>query len=354
MIIAEAGVNHNGDPGLAFELLDAAAQAGADVVKFQTFRPEEVISRNAPKADYQAKTTNKEESQLEMARRLALSEDDFMAIAERCRKRNIRFLSTPYDFFSMDFLVHGMGLTTLKLPSGEITNAPYLLRAARTGSKIILSTGMSTLDEVETALSVLAFGYGDPSKAPHRDAFRRALSSPAGQTALKDKVTLLHCTTEYPTPFSDVNLKAMDSLGDAFGLPVGLSDHTPGIAVAMAAAGRGAVIIEKHFTLDRGMEGPDHKASLEPGELKNMVDGIRAVEQALGDGEKVPAPSEIKNIAIARRSLVAGAAIKEGEAFTEENLCVKRPGDGVSPMRYWEWLGRTAKRDFEADELIDE
>lgn len=353
-IIAEAGVNHNGDPRLARELVDAARAAGADTVKFQTFRPEEVIAKNAPKAQYQTETTDAGESQLDMARKLALSEDDFAAIADYCRGRGIGFLSTPFDLRSIDFLAGTLDLATLKLPSGEITNGPYLLHAGRTGKKIILSTGMSTLAEVKAALSVIAFGCLDPSGEPGPDAFGKAFASKEGQDGLRDKVALLHCTTEYPAPYSDANLKAMDTLSDAFGLAVGLSDHTPGIVMPLAAVARGATIIEKHLTLDRDLPGPDHKASLLPGELSEMVAGIRDLETAIGDGEKKPMPSEIKNMPIARRSLVARGAIRAGDVFTKENLCAKRPGTGISPMRYWEWLGRVATRDYEPDELVDE
>ena len=352
-IIAEAGVNHNGDPNRALALVDAAADAGADCVKFQTFRPEETITAGAPKAAYQKEHTGADETQLEMARRLTLDDAVFFRLADRCAARGIAFLSTPFDLFSIDFLAHRMGLTTLKLPSGEITNGPYLLAAARTGTDIILSTGMSTLDDVETALAVLSFGFVRPLAQPSTAAIFEVYRSDEGRSALQGKVSVLHCTTEYPAPFADVNLRAMDSLSDAFGLPVGLSDHTPGIAVPIAAAARGAVIIEKHVTVDRSLPGPDHKASLEPGELTAMVDGIRSVEKAMGDGEKRPMPSELKNMPVARRSLVARTAIRAGETFTEENLCAKRPGTGISPMGYWDWLGRTAVRDYAADEPVE-
>ena len=353
-IIAEAGVNHNGDPGLAFDLVEAAAGSGADAVKFQTFRAQDVISADAPKAAYQTRVTSADETQLEMALKLEFGEDVFFDIRDRCHIHGIQFLSTPFEINSVRFLAKKMDLTTLKLPSGEITNGPFLLEAALSRKKIILSTGMSTLDEVEAALGVLAFGFLGADEPPGEEPFRLAFASAEGQTALKEKVSLLHCTTEYPAPFADVNLRAMDTLSAAFGLPVGLSDHTPGIAVPIAAVARGAPIIEKHFTLDRSLPGPDHKASLEPGELKAMVDGIRAVEMAMGDGEKRPMPSEIKNMDIARKSLVTKTPVKAGEPFSEDNLTAKRPGTGLSPMSYWQWLGRPAKRDYAADELIDE
>ena len=353
-VIAEAGVNHNGNLKRAIELTDAASDAGADAVKFQTFIPEEVISKHAPKAKYQLAATGSGESQLDMAHKLALSENDFLFIAEHCEKRSIKFLSTPFDLPSLDFLNRKMNLGIIKVPSGEVTNGPYLLHVAETRKTIIMSTGMCTLGEVETALSVLAFGYAGAVGNPSPDAFKQAFATPEGQAALKEKVSLLHCTTEYPTPLSDINLKAMDTLRGAFGLPVGLSDHSQGIAVPIAAVAQGACIIEKHFTLDRSLPGPDHKASLEPGELKAMVAGIRDVEKAMGDGEKVAVNSEIKNIPIARRSLIARVAISAGTPFTEDNLCAKRPGSGISPMCYWQLLGRKAERDYEADELIDE
>ena len=253
---------------------------------------------------------------------------------------------------SLRFLLDEMKLATLKLPSGEITNGPLLLEAARRCRRIILSTGMCVLDEVEAALAVLAFGWSDMAEAPSRAAFARAYADPALRRLLAERVTLLHCTTEYPTPFEDVNLRAMDTLAATFGVPVGFSDHTPGIAVPIAAAARGATVMEKHFTLDRALPGPDHKASLEPAELTAMVAAIRQVEAALGSGEKKPAPSEIKNMAIARKSLVAAAPIAKGEVFTTANLTVKRPGDGVSPMLYWDWLGRAAGRDYSPDDQM--
>ena len=292
-VIAEAGVNHNGDIAKALALVDVAATAGADAVKFQTFKASSVISVHAEKAAYQKQTTDAAESQVDMVAKLELSHADHAQLADRCRERGIAFLSTPFDLDSLEFLVTDMGLTTLKIPSGEITNAPLLLAAARSGRDIILSTGMSTIDEVRDALGVLAFGYsGDAEAKPDAGAFTRALER---ADALQGKVTLLHCTTEYPTPYEDVNLRAMDSLREAFGLTVGLSDHTLGIAVAIAAVARGAQVIEKHFTLDRALPGPDHAASLEPDELTAMVAAIRATEAALGDGDKRLMPSESAN-----------------------------------------------------------
>ncbi len=351
LVIAEAGVNHNGNVDLARSLIDAAAAAGADVVKFQTFVPEEVVSRFARKAEYQERTTGAAENQLDMVRRLALPPRAYSQLADYARQRGIAFLSTPFDLPSLDLLTRDMGLDPIKLPSGEITNGPFLLAAARTGAGVILSTGMSTLDEVATALGVLAFGYlGLADPAPAR--FAAARTSAEGRAVLAAKVSLLHCTTEYPAPFADVNLAAMDTLRDAFGLPVGFSDHTPGIAAAIGAVARGAVIIEKHFTLDRDMPGPDHKASLTPTELADMVTAIRQVAQAIGTGVKAPATSETKNMPIARKSLVARRPIRAGEVFSAEMVTAKRPGDGLSPMRLWDLIGRPATRDYETDQQI--
>ncbi|MGQ9558025.1 MAG: N-acetylneuraminate synthase [Desulfurispora sp.] len=351
-IIAEAGVNHNGSLELAKQLVDVAVQAGADAVKFQTFRAEKLVSRSAPKAAYQCRTTAESESQLEMVRKLELSEEQHAELVAYCRQKGIQFLSTPFDEPSVDLLVNHFDVPLIKIPSGEITNGPFLLYIARTGKPVILSTGMSTLGEVETALGVLAFGYIRLQAEPSLAAFQAAYASEEGRQALRRKVTLLHCTTEYPAPFADVNLRAMDTLRAAFGLPVGYSDHTPGIAVPIAAVARGAVVIEKHFTLDCNLPGPDHRASLEPGELKQMVQAIRQVEQALGSGLKIPAASEIKNMPVARRSLVAARAIKRGEQFTGENVTAKRPGNGCSPMLFWDYVRKRAAKDYLPDEQI--
>ncbi len=351
-IIAEAGVNHNGSLDLAGQLIDAAADAGADAVKFQTFRAGQMVSRSAPKAEYQIKTTGSGESQLEMIKRLELDEAAHHQLIARCRRKGMQFLSAPFDMESVDLLAGRFNLPRLKIPSGEITNGPLLLKAARTGKTVILSTGMGTLGEIEMALAVLAFGYTQVNAAPSPAAFQEAYRSGAGRQALQEKVVLLHCTTEYPAPFEDVNLRAMDTLGAAFGLPVGYSDHTPGIAVAIAAAARGAVIIEKHFTLDRNLPGPDHKASLEPGELKLMVRSIRQVEAALGSSLKFPAGPEVKNIPMARKSIVASRDIEKGDIFTEDNITVKRPAGGISPMNYWQLLGKIADKNYQKDEMV--
>ncbi|MBH0328291.1 hypothetical protein ABH14_00500 [Brevibacillus brevis] len=353
-IIAEAGVNHNGSLEMAKELVYCAAKAGADAVKFQTFRAKSIISKHAEKADYQKRTTGVEESQLEMVQKLELSLEMHQELVETCKQCNIKFLSTPFDLESVDLLAEEIGVDLLKLPSGEITNAPLLLKAALTGLPIILSTGMSNLGEIEEALGVLAFGYLRFSQAPSIREFQEAYASEEGQQVLREKVTLLHCTTEYPAPYVDVNLRSMDTLAAAFQLPVGFSDHTAGIAVPIAAVARGAQVIEKHFTLDRTLPGPDHQASLEGAELKQMIDSIRQVELSLGKAYKMPTPSEQKNKFIARKSLVAACSIQKGEILTIDNLTAKRPGTGIPPIRIWDLIGKVASKDYEQDELIQE
>jgi N-acetylneuraminate synthase len=352
LIIAEAGVNHNGSLALAKKLVNVAAEAGADAVKFQTFKADKLVSRAASKAEYQLAHTDVLESQHEMIRKLELSETDHADLIQHCKAQNIEFLSTPFDLDSLKLLTHKFDLSLIKLSSGDITNAPLLLETARTGKPVILSTGMSTLGEIETALGILAFGYSEPGERPSLSNFAKAYGSAAGRKALNDKVTLLHCTTEYPAPFADVNLRAMSTLERAFGLSVGYSDHTTGIAIPVAAVAAGAKVIEKHFTLDRNLPGPDHKASLEPDELRQMVCSIREVELALGSPIKQPAASELGNRPVARKSLVAARDICKGEIFTQENLAIKRPGDGVSPARYWEWLGKVAERDYQKDDKV--
>lgn len=353
-VIAEAGVNHNGSLELAKRLIDVAADARADAVKFQTFRAEKEISQRARKADYQIANTGSTESQLDMVRKLELGVDDHRELIAYTKSRSIDFLSTPFDLDSLDVLADVFKLSNIKMASGEITNLPLLLAAGRKRTPLIVSTGMSTLGEIEQALAVLAFTYTAPAGAqPSETAFAEAYRSDAGQRALREMITLLHCTTEYPAPPADVNLRAMDTLRHAFGLPVGYSDHTQGIHISVAAVAAGATMVEKHITLDRTMPGPDHIASLEPRELSEMVKAIRDVEAAMGNGLKIPAASEIKNIPIARKSLVAARNIAKGELFTEENLTTKRPGSGVSAMQYVIYLGRAALRDYEADELLD-
>ena len=353
LIIAEAGVNHNGNEELAFKLVDAAFKAGADIVKFQTFSTKKLVTANAKQADYQLANTKKEESQFDMLSALELSYQVHYKLIKYCSELGIEFLSTAFDSESLKFLVNNLGLNKLKIPSGELTNAPLVLEHARTGLDLIVSTGMATLSEIEMALGVIAFGYtANNDSTPSIDAFQSAYYSKQGQQALKAKVTLLHCTTEYPAPMTDINLKAIDTLARAFNLPAGYSDHSTGITIPVAAVARGACIIEKHFTLDNNMKGPDHKASLEPNELGRMINAIRDVENALGDGVKGPRPSEIKNKGIARKSLVAAKSIKSGQIYSTENLAIKRPGNGASPYLYWELLGKVALRDYTEGEVI--
>ena len=329
IIIAEAGVNHNGDLNLAKQMVVAAKDAGADYVKFQTGKPEKVISKFAEMADYQKVNTGKKESQLDMVRKIMLPQSDFAILKQYCAEIGIKFMSTPFDLDSIDVLKK-LDMDYWKIPSGEITNYPYLKKIAQFGEPVILSTGMCEMEDIEAALKVLT-----------------------DNGLNKDKISILHCNTEYPTPFNDVNLLAMNELKDRFVVRVGYSDHTKGIEVPIAAVALGAEIIEKHFTLDRNMEGPDHKASLEPDELKAMVSAIRNIELALGDGHKTVSESERKNIAVARKSIVAAKNIKAGEVFNENNLTVKRPGNGISPMDWEKVIGKTAKKDFAEDQLIE-
>ncbi len=351
-IIAEAGVNHNGSLAVACELVDAAAKVGADTVKFQTFNTKQLMTRAAPKADYQIAATD-DGSQFDMIRNLELSRDDHLELIAHARHLGIDFMSTPFDTGSADLLIDDLKLNELKLPSGEITNGPLLLHVARKRVPLIVSTGMSTMDEVEQALRVIAFGYVEDS-APIPGELDRILDREDARDVLRLHVTLLHCTTQYPAPFDSVNLKAMVTMAEHFGLKVGYSDHTRGIHIPVAALALGATVIEKHLTLDRAMPGPDHQASLEPAEFKAMVDAIREVEAALGGGVKAPAAAEEPNMNVARRSIVAAQAIKAGEPFNTSNIQVKRPGGGVSPMRYWSLLGAVAKNDYDMDDLIQE
>ncbi|CAA7614385.1 N-acetylneuraminate synthase [Magnetospirillum sp. SS-4] len=355
LVIAEAGVNHNGDLDRALELVDAAADAGADVVKFQTFKAGAIVTDAAGKAEYQQRATGAKESQRDMLARLELDEAAHHALLEGCRRRGIRFLSTPFDFPSLRLLTEGLGLDTIKIPSGEITNAPLILAAARTRARIILSTGASTLDEVEQALGVLAFGYTQPPDAmPGIEAFRAVHAGEAGRAALSAHVRLMHCTSEYPAPYAEVNLRAMDTLRRAFGLPVGLSDHTEGIAVAIAAVAMGADSIEKHFTLDKSLPGPDHRMSLDPAELAALVAGIRQVEAALGDGRKQPGPAELRNRPVIRKALVAARPIARGAVIGPDDVTAKRiSAEGMSPMLWWSLVGSVARRDFTPDQPLE-
>lgn len=330
IIIAEAGVNHNGDLNNAFKLVDAAVEAGVDYIKFQTFKADKLVSKSAKKADYQIQNTkNSEDSQLNMLKKLELSHDDHEKLISYCKEKNINFFSTAFDLDSLEYLKE-IGLDLVKIPSGEITNLPYLRKAAKLFDRVIISTGMSTMDDISAAVNV----------------FKK-------EGIKENQITILHCNTEYPTPMLDVNLKAMLAIEKEFGTEIGYSDHTLGIEVPTAAVAMGAKVIEKHFTLDNKWEGPDHAASLEPQELKAMVSAIRNIEKAIsGSGIKEPSASEKKNIEIARKSIVAKTDIKKGEIFTEENLTVKRPGSGISPMDWDKVIGQIAQTDFEADSLI--
>lgn len=326
LIIAEAGVNHNGDIKIAKKLIDQAKVCGADIVKFQTFNPKKLVAKNAEMANYQKENLGIEETQEEMLQKLSLKQEEFIELADYCKKVGIRFLSTPFEIESIKFL---NGLVDIwKIPSGEITNYPYLVEIAKTGKRVLLSTGMSSMEEVSNAVEVLkAFGAGE--------------------------IVLLHCTTNYPTPMEDVNLNAMLTMKKQFNCEVGYSDHTKGIEVAIAASAMGASVIEKHFTIDKSMDGPDHKASIEPQELKEMIDSIRNIEKALGSGIKKPSESEMDNINIVRKSIIAKRNIQAGEILSEENITTKRPGYGISPMHWNEVIGTRAIRDFTEDELIE-
>lgn len=354
LIIAEAGVNHNGSDELAFSLVDAAHQAGADIVKFQTFKAKNLVTEDAQQAEYQITNSGQKESQYSMLQRLELSYETHHKLVKHCNGLGIEFLSTAFESESLSFLVDDLGITRLKLPSGEITNAPLVLEHARTGCDLIVSTGMATLSEIEQVLSVIAFGYINSEGNPTNETLQAAYFSEQGKQLLKEKVTLLHCTTEYPAPFGDINLNAMDTMKDAFKLKVGYSDHSEGIIVPTAAVARGAVLIEKHFTVDKSLPGPDHKASLDPYELKQMVDGIRICEKILGDGIKGPRPSEVKNKAVARKSLVAAQVIKKGDILTADNMSVKRPSGGIEPINFWKLLDSPATRDYSIGQLLDE
>jgi N,N'-diacetyllegionaminate synthase len=329
LIIAEAGVNHNGDMAIAKQLIAAAKSAGADIVKFQTFKTGNLVTKSADKAEYQKSTTGTSENQYDMIRKLELSRADHESLINECHRQGIRFFSTAFDTESFDLLV-SLGLDQVKIPSGELTNLPLLRYMTRLGLPVMLSTGMATLGEIEAAIDAIVQA-GTP----------------------RNLITVLHCTTEYPAPMVDVNLRAMVNMKGVLGVEVGYSDHTPGIEIPIAAVALGARVIEKHFTLDRALPGPDHQASLEPHELKTMVDAIRNVEVALGDGVKRPSASELKNKPIARKSLVAIRAIRAGEAFSADNIGTKRPGTGITPMRWDEVIGRRAQRDFKVDELIE-
>lgn len=327
LIIAEAGVNHNGDINLAKKLIDVAANTGVDYIKFQTFKAENLVSKSAKKAKYQEEATGTNESQYDMLKKLELTSENHDILIDYCNKKGVKFLSTAFDFESIEFLKDKLDF--YKIPSGEITNLPYLKKVANLNLPVVMSTGMANLEEIKQALDVLL-----------------------NEGIIKENITILHCNTEYPTPMEDVNLLAMKTIEKELGVKVGYSDHTLGIEIPIAAVALGAKVIEKHFTLDKTMEGPDHKASLEPVELKNMVEAIRNIEKAMGDGIKKPSSSEEKNIKIARKSIVAKKEIKKGEIFTEHNITVKRPGDGISPMEWYNVLGKKSEKNYQIDDLI--
>jgi N-acetylneuraminate synthase len=353
-VIAEIGVNHNGDMDLARRLIDGAAEAGAQYAKFQSFKAADLVTRTAPKAGYQLRTTSTAESQLEMLRGYELSEDQHHLLKRHCEDRGIAFLSSAFDPASLEFLLTELRLDVIKFGSGELLNAPLLYAAARSGARIILSSGMATLADIEQALMVCAVGYApEAADIPTSKDFLSAWRNAEDRARITQRVSLLQCTTSYPAPPDTLNLAAMATLRDAFDLTIGFSDHSEGTAASVAAVALGAEIIEKHITLDRALPGPDHRASLEIADFARMVADIRVVEKAIGDGSKAPHPQELEIAAVARKSLVATRPISAGEAFGAHNFSVKRPGGGVSPMRYWDYLGQTAKRDYDADEFLD-
>lgn len=351
-IIAEAGVNHNGSMELAYKLVDAAADAGADAIKFQTFKTEKLVTKKAKQAEYQTENLGESSSQFCMLKKLELSYQQFSELKKYCDEKRIMFLSTPFDMESVDFLIETLGVTLIKVPSGEITNAPYLFRIASHQANVILSTGMATIEEIHESLAFLAYGYSGNKDVTYEKAQKFYQSDHKAKDLLKDKVSILHCTTQYPTPLENINLLAMETIQREFHLPTGLSDHSEGIIAAIGAAAREAAVIEKHFTLDRRLPGPDHKASLEPLELKEMVQSIRSIETALGSLGKNPTEDELKNKAPARKSLVAARKIKKGENFTVDNLTVKRPDNGIPPKYYWDYIGRAASEAYNEDEVI--
>jgi N-acetylneuraminate synthase len=348
-VIAEAGVNHNGSIGRALEMVDAAARAGADAVKFQTFRAESLVTPGAAKAIYQQAATGSEDGQFEMLKQLELSEGDYLRLADACKRAGIEFMSTAFDTESLRFLIERIGISRIKIPSGEITNPQLLIAAGRSGLPVLLSTGMATLAEIEDALDVLAFGRMADARAPGMSAFKGAYrGSEIGRT-----VTILQCTTAYPAPARDINLRTLDTFTAVFGLPVGFSDHSSGIAISIAAVGRGAKVVEKHFTLDRRLPGPDHSASLEPVELAKMISEIRLVEQALGSGEKVCLESEGQNVIVARRGVYAARDIAAGKPLELADMILLRPENGLSPMRLWDLVGSKARRAYRRFEGLE-
>lgn len=351
-IIAEAGVNHNGSIIMAKELVKAAKDAGANAVKFQTFKAENLATKKAKQADYQVENLGETTSQFEMLKKLELSYEEFVELQLFCRSEQIEFLSTPFDFESVDFLVNQLELSKIKIPSGEITNAPFLHYIAIQKKPIILSTGMAVIEEIHEALAFIAYGLAKPGVPVIIADVESFYQTEEAKKLLQKYVTLMHCTTQYPTPVDSVNLNAINEMKKIFQLPVGFSDHSEGINIPMVAVGMGAQVIEKHFTLDRALEGPDHVASLTPEELTLMIHNIREIEFALGDGVKRPSEIELKNRIPVRKSLVTKKSIKTGELFTADNLTVKRPGNGVSPKKYWDYIGQPALNNYDEDELV--
>ena len=352
-IIAEAGVNHNGNISTAKEMIVVASEAGADSIKFQSFKAEELVTKSAPKAPYQLKNSSKKESQFEMLKKLELSDFNHFLLKEECKKRKIEFLSTPFDMKSLKFLTEKLKLKTIKIPSGEITNLDLILESAKRKKKLIISTGMSNLDEIELALSAAAFGYSaNINLQPSLKKLRSAYLSPKGKDSLYRNVTLLHCTTDYPAKYEDLNLRAINTLQERFGLKVGYSDHSIGTEISISAVAMGAQVIEKHFTLSKKMDGPDHLASLEPNELFEMIKSIRNLEKSFGNGIKRAKKSELKNKKVARKSIVAAKEIKKGELITKDMLKLKRPEIGLKPQKIWNLIGTKAKKNYKEDETF--
>nr|WP_320148030.1 N-acetylneuraminate synthase [uncultured Anaeromusa sp.] len=354
-VIAEAGVNHNGSIDMALQLVDEAANAGADAVKFQSFKAELLATTDIDKAKYQQRATGTNESQIEMLKRLELDETMHEMIVKRCDEKKIDFLSTPFDSYSFQYLINNYSMERIKVSSGDLTNGPLLLEIARAGKLAILSTGMATLGEIEDALMIMAYGYLNPEGTPDKEELLSSFISEKGLELLRKNVCLLHCTTDYPTPWSEVNLLAMETLRQVFSLSVGYSDHTEGLVASIGAVALGAEIIEKHFTLDRDLPGPDHKASLEPKQLKELITSIRQIEKALGGKQKKPSVSELENRNVVRKSLVASGRINKGEILGEHNISIKRAGQGISPMQYWKITNGSynAKRSYVKDEPIE-
>lgn len=353
-IIAEAGVNHNGSLDMAMKLVDVATQAGADAVKFQIFKTENLVTKSAKQASYQIENYGDTNSQFNMLKKLELSYDDFIEIKRYCEYVGIEFLATPFDFESADFLIDELNISEVKVSSGDLTNIPFLHYLATKGKPIILSTGMSNETEIHDALKFMAFGFLYPNEVVDVNEVEKCYVSKEAKQMLSEKVKILHCTTQYPSPVKTINLNAMKTIKDTFGIEIGLSDHSEGIHISVAAVALGATVIEKHFTLDKTLEGPDHLASLAPNELEQLVKHIRDIEVALGDGNKLPHKEELQNADVVRKSLVAKRKIQAGELFSHNNLTIKRPGSGISPLSYWSYIGKRAINNYEEDQLINE